>query len=202
MILKKLKIILIAPLILIAINCPANEQLHPNQALVDINNQLATLETQRAQINQQYDFCLRSIQTPQMPCYGDDFNCILAEGNFLSAQTAQMASCGQVASSQLNQIESARNNLLYQRSLLEQQIRIDAQANTNNNLPPVTALPPVSPNTAPSGTDNMNSLNRQRADQAHQRQLDLIREQGEFNLRKDCNNSDGTWWGRPTGCIK
>jgi hypothetical protein len=48
----------------------------------------------------------------------------------------------------------------------------------------------------------MNSLNRQRADQAHQKELDLIREQGEFNLRKDCSNSNGTWWGRQTGCIK
>jgi hypothetical protein len=74
-----------------------------------------------------------------MPCYGDDFDCILAEGNFLSAQIAQMDSCGQMASSQLNQIEFAHSNLLYQRSLLEQQIRSGAQATTNNTLPPLTS---------------------------------------------------------------
>lgn len=133
-----------------------------------------------------------------MPSYyfgGDDVDITLAQGNALLAQTAQMTTCGQTASYQLNQIEYARSSLLSQRSMLEQQNRANfpPAAATNNLAPPTPTLPPVSTIYAPN-------IYSQRANETHQRQLDLIREQSNFNLRKDCNNSGGTWGGRSIGC--
>lgn len=175
-----------------------------DQTIANINNQLTNLEFQKAQVNQQYEVCLALAQAPQMPSYyfgGDDVDITLAQGNALLAQTAQMTTCGQTASYQLNQIEYARSSLLSQRSMLEQQNRANfpPAAATNNIAPPT--LPPASTSAPASEADKMQSLYyRQRADEAHQRQLDKIREQGNFNLRKDCNNSGGTWGGRSIGC--
>lgn len=177
------------------LSCSANDDIRntnqTNQALANIDNQLANLEFQKVQINQQFNDCLVSIQVPQISNYyfgGDDVAITLAQGNMLLAQTAQMTTCGQTANYQFNQIEYNRSSLLYQRSLLEQKNKINLQSPINNNI--------VSPviNTTP------NEVYRQRADEAHQRQLELIREQGNFNLRKDCNNSSGTWLGRSVGC--
>jgi len=178
------------------ISCSANDSTKNNnqidQALANINNQLAILEVQKSQVNQQYEACLASTQIPQMPCYGNDVDCTLVEGNFFLAQTAQMTTCGQAANYQLNQIEYTRSSLLQQWSILEQQRGVNSQppATTNNPTLPTPALPPAS--TSPDYS--------QRAYEAHQRQLELIREQGNFNLRKDCNNSGGTWGGRNIGC--
>lgn len=182
-----------------AMSCSANDSTQDNnqinKALANIDNQLTILETQKLQINQQYEACLASPQIPQRSCYVNDVDCILIEGNILLAQTAQMDTCGQAANYQLNQIEYARSSLLYQRSILEQQSRISSQPPTtaNNTSSLGHTLPPAS-------THSPNPIYVQRADEAHRRQLELIKEQGNFNLKKDCNNSGGTWGGRSIGC--